>query len=96
MSLAHQNGAPGNLPRLVRVKSANSSRYPDLKRPESWDARVAGIDTIQTTDGSTIELISDGGQSVPEVGWSLMLTELEGSAYRWTLYGLPLRARSRT
>jgi hypothetical protein len=77
-------------PLQVRVGSVVSSRYPDHKKPLSWDERREGADVVKTDDGKVLKLWSDGGQATPQKGWVLMLSggdELEG--YRWTLYGMP-------
>ncbi len=77
------------LPARVRVAETVSSRYPGNEKPLSWDERAAGIDTIRTSEGATVKLASDGGQSPPKKGWELILNELRGDSYTWTLYGLP-------
>lgn len=78
------------IPHRVRVAEIVSSRYPDNRRPFSWDQRREGIDIIRTADGSLLNLMSDGGQSPPQNGWEIMLTRpVEGNAFAWTLYGLP-------
>lgn len=84
------------LPVRVSVKSVVRARYSDSERgtrglfkPDSWDARSQGIDVITTSDGNTINLLSDGGQSVPLPGWVLLLTDGDKEhGYRWTLYGI--------
>jgi len=82
-----------NLPVRLTVGEIVSSRYPDNKRPESWEARRAGLDVVRTEDGRTLRLASDGGQSPPQPGWVIMVTEGDLDAgYRWTLYGLPAAA----
>ena len=74
----------------VSVKSVVSSRYPSGRRPLQWDERKEGIDVIRTTSGEELKLLSDGQQSPPEPGWTLMLTGGSAAAgYHWTLYGLP-------
>lgn len=77
-------------PIRINVTSLVSSRYEDKRRPEDWDERAEGVDVVQAEGGEQYRLFSDGGQSPPESGWTIML--LGGSndeGYRWTLYGLP-------
>lgn len=77
------------LPKSILVKEVISCRYADGLRPESWDARIAGIDTIVASDGNRYNLLSDGQQSPPQEGWNLILREGDNrSGYHWTLYGL--------
>ena len=82
--------------RKITVESVSSSRYTaefsqkNIARPNSWDKRVAGIDTITTSEGETIKLHSTGQQSIPQKGWVILLTGGSGSTgYTWTLFGLP-------
>lgn len=78
------------LPVCVQVDSILSSRYPGNERPLSWDDRRDGIDTIRTKDQKTLRLLSDGGQSPPQPGWSILISEGDASqGYKWTLYGMP-------
>lgn len=78
------------LPRRVRVGEVLRSRYADSGRPLSWDLRKEGIDEIQSSDGEALKLFSDGGQSTPKPGWTILLTEGNpNTGYRWTLYGIP-------
>ncbi len=78
------------LPRRIRVQEVLDARYPDRQRPLSWDLRKNGIDRIRTAEGESLNLLSDGGQSVPKPGWVLLLTDGDAAiGYRWTLYGLP-------
>lgn len=84
------------LPVRVTVDALLSSRYPDGLRPDSWDDRVAGNDLIKA-GGKTIKLRSDGGQSPPQPGWVILLTEGDGSSgYLWTLYGIPKGCETHT
>ena len=78
-------------PFRVTVDQVISSRYGlGSGRPSDWDKRQAGIDTIRTSEGKVIRLLSDGGQSTPAKGWVLMVTGGEPqSGYKWTLYGMP-------
>ncbi len=82
-------------PCRVTVKSVVSSRYGDnLKqgesRPLSWDQRKEGRDIIISESGENIPLFCDGGQSVPQPGWVLLLTDGDTNlGYRWTLFGMP-------
>ena len=77
------------LPVRVEVKSIVSSRYPNHTRPLDWNARVAGRDVIETADGLSLTLWSDGQQSPPKPGWVILLTNgSEDPGYRWTLYGI--------
>ena len=83
-------GTITHFPTRLTVSSLESSRYGEENRPASWNDRFAGVDVIKTDDGETLRLLSDGGQSPPRKGWTIMI--LGGSAdegYRWTLYGLP-------
>ena len=82
--------APKSPPFQVQVRKVVQSRYDGSGRPASWDNRRSGVDTVQTSDGQTLRLLSDGGQSVPTEGWVLMITGGDGQqGYRWTLYGIP-------
>ena len=84
--------------RRVKILTSSSKRYPSNSRPQDWDNRVAGYDTITTTDNEELTLFSDGQQSPPKPGWTILLTEplspaelQEASienAYKWTLYGM--------
>ena len=77
------------LPKSLTVKEVVASRYPSGKRPESWDARKAGIDQIVASDGNQYNLLSDGQQSPPEPGWEIVLREGDNRAgFGWTLYSL--------
>jgi hypothetical protein len=95
MSLPHMIFS---LPRRVTVRTIIQSRYFNNLRPESWDDRLDGIDTIETTDGERIALSSDGGQSPPQPGWVILLiSSAEGGAsIRWTLYGIPKHEQARS
>jgi hypothetical protein len=83
-------------PHRVTVEALLSSRYgKEGGRPLSWDARMEGVDRVRTSEGDEVLLISDGQQSAPQPGWTILLTQgvsVEGSegecAYTWTLYGL--------
>ena len=82
------------LPVAVKVAELISSRYAQHTRPLSWDERREGIDIVRTESGLQLPLLSDGGQSPPEKGWELVLTEGDSRAgYRWTLFGLPPSGR---
>lgn len=79
-----------DLPERVTVTAIVSSRYRGHVRPQSWDDRKAGVDTIQTSDGRTLKLQSDGQQSPPQVGWVILLSGGDDiSGYLWTLYAMP-------
>lgn len=74
----------------VTVSEIVSSRYPSNTRPEKWDERRSGVDTIRTSDGQILKLLSDGQQSPPLPGWSILLRggdDVRG--FEWTLYGIP-------
>lgn len=59
------------------------------KRPQSWDARKAGIDVVRSLNGETVKLASSPMQSTPKPGWILVLTGgSEHDGYSWTLYGI--------
>ena len=77
-------------PRRVTVTLISSSRYSNNQRPESWDDRHAGLDSIVTSTGEKIVLFSDGGQSPPQPGWIILVsaTTYEGGSL-WTLYSMP-------
>ncbi len=83
------------LPCRVTVKSIVTSRYGNsLKegesRPMSWDDRKEGVDVVLTDCGGRLTLNSDGGQSVPQPGWVILITDGdEVTGYRWTLFGMP-------
>jgi hypothetical protein len=83
--------------RRIQVSAVNSTRYDGVassisgggERPQSWDERVAGIDTITTDSGEVIKLNSSAMQSPPKSGWVLMLTGGDStSGFSWTLYGM--------
>ena len=78
----------GELPARVRVVKLLESRYPSGSRPLSWDERKAGIDTVQSEDGKTIRLASDGQQSPPQPGWTILVSAGSPQGYQWTLYGI--------
>jgi hypothetical protein len=62
-------------------------------RPLDWGARTQGIDLIETEDGRTVKLFSDGGQSVPKPGWVLLLRDGDAErGYAWTLFGIPAQS----
>jgi hypothetical protein len=84
----------------IQVAEVVSSRYDDTvgclstdrlgSKPPKWEDRREGIDTIRTTGGEVLRLLSIGGQAVPKPGWVLVITG--GSfekGYLWTLYGIP-------
>lgn len=80
-----------DLPKKVTVSEIVSTRYKESKgkRLDSWDDRISGIDIIKSTHGDTIRLVSDGMQSTPQAGWSIMLTEGNNElGYKWTLHGI--------
>lgn len=86
-----------SLPRRIRVSEVLSSRYQPGARPVSWDERTIGLEQVKTEVGESLNLYSNGGQSSPDIGWELLLTEElqlaapEPSlqkAYSWTLYGI--------
>lgn len=90
---------PTGLPRKVEVKTRKQSRYDEHyknglleegKRPMLWENRQEGIDVIETTESEELRLVSDGQQSPPAEGWTLMLTDGDSDkGYTWTLYGMP-------
>ncbi|MCB0336332.1 MAG: hypothetical protein KDD62_08495 [Bdellovibrionales bacterium] len=92
------SNAGDNLPRKVQVKALVSSRYDALyashellcgERPASWDDRVSGADVIATENDVKITLQSDGQQSPPVPGQTLMLRSGDDAqGYTWTLYGI--------
>lgn len=90
------------LPCRVVVSELLSSRYgvPDANRrsnsgeissnrPEDWDLRKGGTDTVRLIDGSTIKLASSAQQSPPGAGWVLLLFAGDPDrGFEWTLYGM--------
>lgn len=77
-------------PHKLSVASLVSSRYVDNRRPLSWDSRRAGIDVVKAESGQVMNLLSDGAQSPPQQGWTIMLTSGDPvGGFHWTLYGLP-------
>lgn len=68
-------------PRRVVVKELVRSRYPRGVRPDSWDERCAGVDQIKGEDGDVFTLFSDGQQSPPQVGWTILLTSPFSGSY---------------
>ena len=80
------------LPKRVVVSRVLSGRYKPGSRPVSWDKRKDGIESVVTSTGETIRLLSNGGQSTPSENWELFLTDenldSEGTSYSWTLYGI--------
>jgi hypothetical protein len=78
-----------SLPRVVVVKRLLEHRYSSGIRPVDWDSRRQGLDKVESVDGEEIGLLSDGSQSSPKEGWSIVLTAGDEQAgYRWTLYSL--------
>lgn len=76
------------LPARLRVVKLLESRYQSGSRPLSWDERRAGVDVILTEDGKTIRLASDGQQSPPQPGWTILVSDGNTEGYTWTLYGI--------
>ena len=75
--------------RRVAIKELVSSRYQDGRRPESWDLREPGVDVVKTDEGEELKLQSDGQQSPPQPGWTILLTaKAEDGTFSWTLYGI--------
>lgn len=86
--MSNQNSV--ELPASIQVESIISSRYIGHQRPLSWDERKAGVDVVRSIDQKTIRLMSDGGQSPPQPGWTIIISEGdESSGYKWTLYSMP-------
>lgn len=78
-----------SLPVSIEVDQLVSARYPDGKRPPSWDNRKQGLDVVKTVDGQLVQLLSNGGQTPPQKNWKLVLTGGDVSnGYTWTLYGI--------
>lgn len=76
----------------IQVAELVSSRYGDTTRdrPESWDSRIEGIDTIRSVSGDVVKLKSSAMQSPPKLGWVLYITGGDAaSGFTWTLYGMP-------
>ncbi len=89
------------LPRRVIVKEVLDCRYSPGQRPLSWDKRYPGVEGIVTTEGESVTLYSNGGQSSPRPGWELLLLkpadstpeqsvdeDVPSGAISWTLYGI--------
>ena len=79
----------------VTVSALRSSRYTSGSRPLGWEGRIEGIDTITTSEDEELTLFSDGQQSPPQPGWTILLMEKVSEeslsskdAYRWTLCGM--------
>jgi hypothetical protein len=65
------------------------SFYAASTRPSRWDERVEGVDIIETAEGELVTLYSDGMQSVPKPGWTILTTGGDKqNGYTWTLYGI--------
>ena len=80
------------LPKRVLVSQVLAGRYAPGSRPVSWNDRKEGIESIITSEGDTIQLFSNGGQSTPSKNWELLLTKADRSSpdptFSWTLYGV--------
>ena len=81
-----------SLPHRIEVADVISSRYGEVfseSRPAGWDERFSGMDIVRTVAGEEVALQSSAMQSVPKVGWVLMLTGGDRQVgYEWTLYGI--------
>lgn len=86
----------------VQVAEVITSRYdntsitshegPTGYRPEGWQDRREGLDTVRTISGEILRLFSTGAQSVPKPGWVIVITGgTFEQGYSWTLYGIPAR-----
>lgn len=78
----------------IKVTKIVSSRYSETasghKKPKDWDSRISGVDIVTDDCGKTVKLLSDGGQSVPEPSWDIVLMSGDDlNGYRWTLFGMP-------
>lgn len=95
---SHGQKAPMTAGKIC-VAEVVSSRYATVggacggkagwERPQSWDARKAGVDVVRALNGETFKLSSSPMQSTPRPGWVIVLTggsEQEG--FSWTLYGI--------
>ena len=79
-----------SLPKRVIVSRVLESRYPEHRRPESWDERRAGTDVVLSSEQEQLKLWSDGGQSPPKAGWTIVLTDgSPAQGFKWTLYSVP-------
>lgn len=88
----HGATEPERLPVKVTVVKLVKSRYPNARRPVTWDERRAGVDVVETDQGGELLLQSDGQQSPPREGWVIVLTGGNATeGFRWTLYGMPGR-----
>ena len=81
--------------KLLQVEELISSRYAGSVRPNSWDNRLSGCDTVRSKDNQVFVLWSSGGQSPPARGWQIVLRDkLSDGSYTWTLYGFADEAGS--
>jgi hypothetical protein len=75
------------------VKSVSNSRYSSgVCRPQNWEQRVSGVETVTTECGKTLRLFCDGQQSTPQPGWVIVVDSKsvrEDGSVNWTLFGMP-------
>lgn len=80
------------LPHRVKVTKVTNGRYRPGQKPQFWEDRKPGVESIVLEDESEIPLYSLGSQSTPAPGWELLLNdkfEVEGKeCFGWTLYGI--------
>ena len=79
--------------RRIQVSKVISSRYSawptSPERPDSWDERMSGCDTVEAEGGEVIRLASSPMQSTPRPGWVILLSDGDSkSGFTWTLYGI--------
>ena len=77
----------------VTVKSVSNFRYSSgVYRPQNWDERKSGIETVVTECGKTLRLFCDGQQSTPQPGWVIVVDSKsvrDDGSLNWTLFGMP-------
>ncbi len=84
-----QTDSLSKLPVRIKVQEIVSSRYENGKRPLNWDLRKSGEDVVKSTDGKTLKLFSEGGQSPPQKDWVILVNKGDSSSgYTWTLYSI--------
>jgi hypothetical protein len=78
-----------NAHRSIKVRKLLESRYPSAIRPMNWDDRIEGVDVVESDTGETVRLWSEGSQSPPQSGWTIVLRETSTpDKLRWTLFSI--------
>lgn len=55
----------------------------------NWDDRIEGVDVVESDTGETVRLWSEGSQSPPQSGWTIVLRETSTpDKLRWTLFSI--------